>query len=60
MPPLSIGNTLPSPVRFPRQFPLLAQSYLEEQQEHSCAKTEGDQRDGEHLAGQPTNQDGAD
>ena len=59
-PPLSIGSTLPSPLLFPRQFPLLAQSYLKEHQEHNCAKSEGDQRDGEHFAGQPTDQGGAD
>jgi hypothetical protein len=57
-PPLS--GTLPSPLLFPRQFPLLAQSYLEEHQEHNCAKAEGDQRDGEHFAGQPADQGGAD
>jgi hypothetical protein len=54
----SIGRALPS-LLLPRQFPLLAQSYLEEHQEHNCAKTEGDQRDGEHFAGQPTDQGGA-
>jgi hypothetical protein len=59
-PPLSIRSTLPSPLLFSRQVPLLAQSYLEEQQEHNCAKTEGDQRNGEHLAGQPTDHAGAD
>jgi hypothetical protein len=51
---------LPSSLLFPRQFPLLAQSHLEEHQEHNRAQTDGDQRDGEHLAGQPTDQDGAD
>jgi hypothetical protein len=51
---------LPSPLLFSRQFPLLAQSYLEEDQEQSCAQTEGDQGDGEHFAGQPTDQGGAD
>jgi hypothetical protein len=50
---------LPSPLLFSRQFPLLAQSYLEEYQQHNCAKTEGDQGDGEHFAGQPTHQRGA-
>jgi hypothetical protein len=45
---------------FPRDFPLLAQPYLEEDQEDNCAKTEGDQSDGEHFAGQPTDQGGAD
>jgi hypothetical protein len=59
-PPLSTGSTLPSPSLLPRQFPLLAQSYLEERQEHNCAQTERDQRDGEHFAGQPTDQGGAD
>jgi hypothetical protein len=58
-PPLSIGSTLRSPLLFPGQFPLLAQPYLEEHQEHSCAKTEGDQRDGEHFAGQAPDQGGA-
>lgn len=59
-PPLPTTSRLPSPPLFPREFPLLAQSYLEEHQEHDCAKTEGDQRDGEHFAGQPTDQGGAD
>ena len=59
-PPLSIRSTLPSPVLFSRPFPLLAQSYLEEHQEHNCAQTEGDQRNREHFAGQPTDRDGAD
>jgi hypothetical protein len=59
-PPLSSGRTLPSPFLFPRQFPLLAQSYLEEHQEHNCAKTDGDQRDGEHFADQPSDEGGAD
>jgi len=54
-PPLSIGSTLQSPLLLLRHFSLLAQSYLQEHQEHNCAKTEGDQRDGEHFAGQPTN-----
>jgi hypothetical protein len=58
-PPPSVGGTLPSAVVF-RQFPLLAQPHLEEDQEHNCAKTEGDQRDGEHFAGQATYQGGAD
>jgi hypothetical protein len=49
---------LPS-LLFPCQFTLLAQSYLEEQQEHGCAKPEGDQRDCEHFAGQPIDQGGA-
>jgi hypothetical protein len=53
-PPLCIGSILPSPLLFSRELPLLAQSYLEEHQEHNSAKTEGDQRDGEHFAGQPT------
>jgi hypothetical protein len=51
---------MPSPLLFSRQFPLLAQSYLEEHQEHYCAQTEGDQRNGEHLAGDPTDHAGAD
>ena len=55
----SIGTTL-SPLLFPRQFPLLAQSYLEEDQEDHCAETERDQRDGEHFAGQAADQGGAD
>jgi hypothetical protein len=59
-PPLSIASPLPSPLLFPREVPLLAESYLEEHQEHNRAKTEGDQRDGKDLAGQPTDQDGAD
>jgi hypothetical protein len=58
-PPLSIGRALPS-LLFPRQLSLLAQSYLEEHQEHDCPETEGDQRDGEHFAGQTTDQGGAD
>jgi hypothetical protein len=49
-----------SPLLFSRQFPLLAQSHLEEHQEHNRAKAECDQGDGEHFAGQPTDQGGAD
>jgi hypothetical protein len=59
-PPLSIASTLPSPLLFPRELPFLAQAYLEEHQEHNSAQTESDQRDGEHFAGQPTDQGGAD
>jgi hypothetical protein len=59
-PPFSSASTLPSPLLLPSQFPLLAQSHLEKHEEHSCAKTEGDQRDGEHFAGQPADQDRAD
>jgi hypothetical protein len=59
-PPLAVGGTLPAPLLLPRQFPLLAQSHLEEHQEHDCAETEGDQRDREHFAGQSTDQDGGD
>jgi hypothetical protein len=58
--PLSIGSALASPLLFARQFPLLAQSYLEEYQEHNCAQTERDQRNGEHFAGQPVDQGGTD
>ena len=43
----------------PREFPLLAPFDLEDDQAHNYAKPEGDQRNGEHLAGQPTDQGGA-
>jgi hypothetical protein len=59
-PPSSGARTLASALLLPSQFPLLAQSHLEEHQEHSGAKTDGDQRDGEHFAGQPADQDRAD
>src|SRR5919106_4439003 len=59
-PPLSIASPPAAPPLFPRELPPLAQSHLEKHQEHNRAKTERDQRDGEHLAGQPTDQGGAD
>jgi hypothetical protein len=59
-PPFSGASALPPPLLFPRQFSLLAQSHFEEHQEHGCAKAERDQRDGEHFAGQPADQNGAD
>jgi hypothetical protein len=59
-PPSSGARTLASALLLPSQFPLLAQSHLEEHQEHSCAKTDGDHRDGEHFSGQPADQDRAD
>jgi hypothetical protein len=52
---LSIARTLSSPPLFPRQFPLLAQSHLEERQQHDCAEAERDQRDGEQFADHPVN-----
>ena len=58
-PPLSIGASPVAPLRFPGERPLLAQAHLEERQEHRSAEAEGDQCDGEHFAGQPTDQDGA-
>jgi hypothetical protein len=57
--PLPIGGTPPAALLFSRQFSLLAQAYLQEHQERDCAKAEGDQRDGEHFARQPTDQGGA-
>jgi hypothetical protein len=59
-PPLSSASTVPSPLLLPSQFPLVAQPHLEEHQQHSCAKTERDQRDGEDFAGQPADEDRAD
>ena len=59
-PSLSIGTTLLSPPLFPRQFPLFAQSHLEEDHEHGCAQTERDQRDGEHFADQSVDYRGTD
>jgi hypothetical protein len=62
-PPLGIGTPQRPPAStllVPRQLSLLTQTYLEEHQEHDSAETEGDQRDGEHLARQSTDQGGAD
>jgi len=53
-PTLSIGGTPTSPLLFPRELALLAQSHLEEHQEHNAAETESDQSDCQHFAGQLT------
>jgi len=57
---LSIGGALPSPLVFPREVSLLAQSHLEEDQEQGCAETERDECDGQRIARRPADQGGAD
>jgi hypothetical protein len=61
-PPLafSIGGALPAPLLVSRQFSVLAQPYLEKDQEQGCAETERDQSDGQRVADRPTDQRGAD
>ena len=50
---------LRSTLLLPCPRPVLAQPDLEEYQQHGPAKPEGHQGDGEHLAGQAADQDGA-
>jgi len=59
-PALSIGGALPSPLLFPREVSLLAQSHLEEDQEQGCAEAERDECDGQRIARRPADQGGAD
>jgi hypothetical protein len=59
-PAFSIGGALPAPLLVSRQFSVLAQPYLEKDQEQGCAETERDQSDGQRVADRPTDQRGAD
>ena len=58
-PRLPIGYALRPALLLPRQLPLLAQSHLEEHEQHNRAQAERDQRDGQHFAGQTRDKGGA-
>jgi hypothetical protein len=55
----SIGST-PAPLLLSRQFPLFAQSDLQEEQEYDSAEAESDQPDRERFAGRAADQGSGD